>query len=133
MTNRRTDIVGSSRQTRQVHPEGNQGGASANAALRTEAAAGLIKLLVHGGHLYLDATRMEIESNRDWEDTRRRIAELDASTQAELKKLEAQLSGQKEKTLRLRMVLDVIATRGDTLSDVFAKGLAVAVEQLTQE
>ena len=100
---------------------------------RAEATAELVKLMIHGGNVFLDMRRMEAESARDWDRTRQRIAEIDATTQAELTKLEAQLLHQKDKTLRLRLVLDVIATKGETLPEIYGKGLSMAVEQLTRE
>lgn len=98
-----------------------------------EATAEIAKLLVRGGNVFLDAQERRDITAKEWEDTRRRIAELDATTEAELRKLAAQLEQHKEKTTRLRMVLDVVASKGEVLPIVLSKGLAKAIEQLTEE
>jgi hypothetical protein len=101
--------------------------------LAVEAGAALVELLVHGGHVFLESQRAQTATEFNREKTRQEIELLDAQTQGEIRKLEAQLGSVREKTTRLRMVLDLIATQGTSLPAVYAQSLSKAVENLTKE
>lgn len=96
-----------------------------------DAAADVVSLLVRGGHVVLSAQEKQAETAANWEATHQRIAELDANTRSELQKLKADLSKAKEKTERLRLVLDTV--RRPDLPEALAEALARAIDNLTKE
>ena len=93
---------------------------------KIEAAQKLVDLLLRGGQVFLDVQQQRADSDARWDATRRTIAELDASTDAEIRKLEADLSHDREGTERLRLLLNYAASKPD-LPEVMHEAIARAV------
>jgi hypothetical protein len=94
--------------------------------VKIEAAQKLVELVLRGGQVFLEIRKQRADSDAIWEGTRRTIAELDASTDAEIRKLEAELSHVREGTERLRLLLNYAASKPD-LPDVMHEAIARAV------
>lgn len=100
--------------------------------LKQDAAAGLIGLLLKGGEVFLEGQALENQAANGWEETKQRLALIDAESEAELRKLQECLHGAKEKTQRLSMVLG-FAAQNPGLHPAIAEGIAKAVDNLTRE
>lgn len=88
-----------------------------------EAAAKVVDLIVHGGHVFLNAHAAQVEMTKARQATEDAISLLDAQTTAELRKLERSLHGERDKTERLRIIADVAAKQvnvNPVLAEAFA-------------
>lgn len=98
---------------------------------KAEAVAALLQFLVEGGSVFLDVVRSRAQSKAAWDETNRKIEMLDAETAAFVRKLEAQMAGEREKTRRFQLLLDCIAGGAASGNEDLARSLGKAVELIS--
>ena len=104
-----------------------------DSSLQTQAAREGLMALSAFLQVMIRGKAIEQESNEAWEKVRRDVANLDSETRSFCARLESELQGHKEKTERLRLVLNYLHDNGKSLPESVQLSFAESIGKLTSE